>query len=466
MNGASQVSMKQQGPVQGADDLMADWEKICVSLRAMHGTQTFDNWLASIKPGELAGSTLVLSLPNRFLANYVKANYVDSIRDVVRKEMPSAQDVRLIVKPIPVTADAKDGANTKAAPVTEIESARDRLGTPLDERLTFDSFVVGKPNEFCYAAARKVAEGKLEFNPLFVHGSVGLGKTHILQAIAWEVKNRNPKARVIYMSAERFMYRFINALRYDTIMKFKEEMRAADLLLIDDVQFLAGKESTQEEFFHTFNYLIDNGRQMVISADRSPADLQGVEERIRSRLSWGLVADVHPMDYELRLGILQSKSQKLNGVDVPQDVMQFLARHITSNARELEGSLIRIAAHAQLLNKPITLDLSRDVLQDVLRANNRRITVKDIQREVAEHFAVRLSDMLSTKRTRVLVRPRQIAMYLAKQMTTKSLPEIARDFQGKDHTTVMYAVRRIEEMRQTDSDLDSDLTLLRRRLEA
>lgn len=441
----------------GGQDLDGPWQKICASLRATHGAQTFDNWMASIRPSELAGSTLVLALPNRFMANYVKANYVDSIREEVRKELPTAQDVRLVVK----TMQDMPKPTAQAEPVS-----KDRLSTPLDERLTFDSFVVGKPNEFCVAAAKKVAEGKTDFNPLFVHGGVGLGKTHILQAIAWEFKQRKADARVIYMSAERFMYRFINALRYDTILKFKQEMRSADLLLIDDVQFLAGKESTQEEFFHTFNYLIDNARQMVISADRSPSDLTGVEERIRSRLSWGLVADVHPMDYELRLGILQSKAQKLQHADVSEDVLQFLARNITSNARELEGALIRITAHAQLLNKPVTLDLTRDVLQDVLRANHRRITVKEIQRQVADHYAIRVNDMLSSRRTRNLVRPRQVAMFLSKQLTTRSLPEIAREFHGKDHTTVMYAVRRVEELRLTDSDLDNDLTLLRRRLEA
>jgi len=438
-------------------NLDASWQKICANLRAAHGAQTFDNWMASIRPSELAGSTLVLALPNRFMANYVKANYVDSIREQVRKELPKAQDVRLVVK----TMQDMPKPSAQAEPVS-----KDRLSTPLDERLTFDSFVVGKPNEFCVAAAKKVAEGKTDFNPLFVHGGVGLGKTHILQAIAWEFKQRKADARVIYMSAERFMYRFINALRYDTILKFKQEMRSADLLLIDDVQFLAGKESTQEEFFHTFNYLIDNARQMVISADRSPSDLTGVEERIRSRLSWGLVADVHPMDYELRLGILQSKAQRLQHADVGEDVLQFLARNITSNARELEGALIRITAHAQLLNKPVTLDLTRDVLQDVLRANHRRITVKEIQRQVADHYAIRVNDMLSSRRTRNLVRPRQVAMFLSKQLTTRSLPEIAREFHGKDHTTVMYAVRRVEELRLTDSDLDNDLTLLRRRLEA
>lgn len=443
---------------RASQNLNEPWEKICANLRTVHGVQTFDNWMASIRPGELAGSTLVLALPNRFMANYVKANYVDSIREQVRKELPVAQDVRLVVKTMQEAP--------KAPTQTAEPAAKDRLSTPLDERLTFDSFVVGKPNEFCYAAAKKVAEGKTDFNPLFVHGGVGLGKTHILQAIAWEFKQRKADARVIYMSAERFMYRFINALRYDTILKFKQEMRSADLLLVDDVQFLAGKESTQEEFFHTFNYLIDNARQMVISADRSPSDLTGVEERIRSRLSWGLVADVHPMDYELRLGILQSKAQKLQHADAGEDVLQFLARNITSNARELEGALIRITAHAQLLNKPVTLDLTRDVLQDVLRANHRRITVKEIQRQVADHYAIRVNDMLSSRRTRNLVRPRQVAMFLSKQLTTRSLPEIAREFHGKDHTTVMYAVRRVEELRLTDSDLDNDLTLLRRRLEA
>ncbi|MFZ5610570.1 MAG: chromosomal replication initiator protein DnaA [Pseudomonadota bacterium] len=446
-------------------DLRAAWQRVCNRLRQVHGAQTYDNWFARIIPDSLAGSTLVLTLPNRFMANYVKANFVDSIRDQLGHELPVARDVRLVVG----TPAAPKGAHAAdpACAMRALPAPRERLGTPLDERLTFESFVVGKPNEFCYAAARKVAQGRTaEFNPLFIHGGVGLGKTHILQAIAWEVTRREPAARVLYMSAERFMYRFINALRYDTILKFKEEMRSVDLLLIDDVQFLAGKESTQEEFFHTFNFLVDNAKQMVISADRSPADLEGVEERIRSRLSWGLVADVHPMDYELRLGILQAKAARLGErAAVPEEVLQFLARHITSNARELEGALIRIVAHAQLLNVPPTLDVTREVLQDVLRANHRRMTVKDIQREVAEHYNIRLADLLSSRRTRTVVRPRQVAMFLAKKLTTRSLPEIAREFHGKDHTTVMYAVRRIEELAQTDSELDHDLTLLRRRLE-
>jgi chromosomal replication initiator protein len=261
------------------------------------------------------------------------------------------------------------------------------------------------------------------------------------------------------------MYQFIRALRYKDTMSFKQQFRSVDVLMIDDVQFISGKESTQEEFFHTFNALVDFNRQVVISADRSPSDLEGIEERIRSRLGWGMVADLQPTDYELRLGILQSKCERLERAEVPLRVLEFLAHRITSNVRELEGALNRVVAYSTLVGRPITLELTQDVLQDLLRANDRRVTIEDIQRRVADYFNLRLSDMLAKRRAQSIVRPRQVAMYLAKQLTTRSLPEIGRKFGGRDHTTVMHAVRRIEELRQTDSSIAEDVDLLRRILE-
>lgn len=335
----------------------------------------------------------------------------------------------------------------------------------LDPRFTFENFVVGKPNELAHAAARRVAEASaVPFNPLFLYGSVGLGKTHLMHAIAWHVRRREPQKRVIYLSAEKFMFQFVKAVRYKDTMAFKEQFRSVDLLMIDDVQFLCGKDSTQEEFFYTFNALVDQNRQIVISADKSPSDLEGLEERMRSRLGWGLVADIHPTTYELRLGILQTKAEQL-GISVPIKVVEFLAHKITSNVRELEGALNRISAHASLVGRPVTIETAQEVLHDLLRANDRRITIEEIQKRVAEHFSIRMADMHSARRARAVARPRQVAMYLCKQLTPRSLPEIGRKFGGRDHTTVMHAVRKIEELRASDPNLSEDIELLRRMLE-
>ena len=340
----------------------------------------------------------------------------------------------------------------------------------LDHRFIFENFVVGKPNELAHAAARRVAEAcacpghSVPFNPLFLYGGVGLGKTHLMHAVAWYVRKHASDRKIIYLSAEKFMYQFIRALRYKSTMDFKDQFRSVDLLMIDDVQFIIGKESTQEEFFHTFNALVDANRQIVISADKSPSDLEGMEERMRSRLGWGLVADLHPTTYELRLGILQSKAEQ-SGLRISPKVMEFLAHKITSNVRELEGALNRIAAHAQLVGRAITLESAQEVLHDLLRAHDRRVTIDEIQKRVAEHYNIRLADMHSARRARAVARPRQVAMYLCKQLTPRSLPEIGRKFGGRDHTTVMHAVRKIEELRSTDRTLAEDIELLRRMLE-
>jgi chromosomal replication initiator protein len=341
------------------------------------------------------------------------------------------------------------------------------LSAPLDPRLTFDSFIVAKSNELAHAAARRVAEADgVAFNPLFLHGGVGLGKTHLMHAIAHQINARQPERRVIYLSAEKFMYQFIRAVRFKDTMSFKQQFRSVDVLMVDDVQFIAGKDATQEEFFHTFNALCDQNRQIVISCDRSPSDLDGIEERIRSRLGWGLVANIYPTDYELRLSILQAKAERIGAKGVPQKVLEFLAHRITSNIRELEGALNRIFAYSNLVGRPITLEGTQDVLQDLLRANDRRVTIEEIQKRVAEHFSIKLSDMHSPRRARAVARPRQIAMYLAKQLTTRSLPEIGRKFGKRDHTTVMHAVRRIDELREIDAAFAEDVDLLRRMLES
>ena len=291
------------------------------------------------------------------------------------------------------------------------------------------------------------------FNPLFLYGGVGLGKTHLMHAIAWHVRTHAPQRKVIYLRAEKFMYQFIRALRFRSTMDFKEQFRSVDLLMIDDVQFISGKDSTQEEFFHTFNALVDQNRQIVISADKSPSDLEGLEERMRSRLGWGLVADLHPTTYELRLGILQCQGRADRGSRCRRRCMEFLAHKITSNVRELEGALNRITAHTQLVGRDITLESAQELLHDLLRANERRVTIDEIQKKVAEHFNIKMAEMTSARRARIVARPRQVAMYLAKQLTPRSLPEIGRKFGGRDHTTVMHAVKKIEELTAADRAL-------------
>jgi chromosomal replication initiator protein len=367
------------------------------------------------------------------------------------------------IAPKPVTS--------KPARVTARRNDEDLPGASLDSRFTFDSFVVGKPNELAHAAARRVAEGgPVTFNPLFLYGGVGLGKTHLMHAIAHEIQIRQPHLRVLYLSAEQFMYRFVQALRERQIMDFKEIFRSVDVLMVDDVQFIAGKDSTQEEFFHTFNALVDQNKQIVISADRAPGEIKDLEDRIKSRMQCGLVVDLHPTDYELRLGILQQKAEiymaQYKGLHISAGVLEFLAHRITTNVRVLEGALTRLFAFASLVGREITLDLAQDCLADILRASDRKLTIEEIQRKVAEHYNIRLSDMIGPKRLRNIARPRQVAMYLAKQLTPRSLPEIGRRFGGRDHTTIIHGVRKIEELMTSDSQLNDDLQLLRRLLQS
>ena len=375
--------------------------------------------------------------------------------------LPCATQERALAAPAivrPVEAAPVETANEVAA--------LEDLGARLDPRFTFGTFVVGKPNEFAVAAAERVATSpKPLFNPLFLYGGVGLGKTHLMHAIAHRVKELDPRRRVVYLSAEKFMYQFVRALRSKDTMSFKELFRSVDLLMVDDVQFISGKDSTQEEFFHTFNTLVDRGRQIVISADRSPSDLSGLEERIRSRLGWGLVADIHPTTYELRLGILQAKAEQLR-VQIPERVLEFLATRITSNVRELEGAMNRIVHQASLVQKTISIDMAQEVLKDLLRANDRRVTIEEIQKAVVEHYSIRMSDMVSARRSRAVARPRQVAMYLAKQLTPRSLPEIGKKFGGRDHTTVMHAVRQVERLSGEDRAIADDVEALRRKLQA
>jgi chromosomal replication initiator protein len=465
------------GPDPG-DQIAAQWARVRGRLRAEFGDAAFGSWLKPMTLAEMRKSTARIAVPTRFMRDWVATHYGERIRALWQEENQAIRSVDIIVDPNPRAA-AGGGRHPAAdddaaiagdrAAVADVAfpgaSRRVDISARLDPRLTFENFVVGKPNELAYAASRRVAESTtVPFNPLFLYGGVGLGKTHLMHAIAQHILKRRPDRRVIYLTAEKFMYQFVRALRHKDIMAFKELFRSVEVLMIDDVQFISGKDSTQEEFFHTFNALVDQNRQVVISADKSPSDLEGIEERMKSRLGWGLVADIHPTTYELRLGILQAKAEQLE-VEIPPKVIEFLAHKITSNVRELEGALNRIVAHATLVGRAITLEATQEVLHDLLRANDRRVTIEEIQKRVAEHFNIRLSDMHSARRARAVARPRQVAMYLAKQLTSRSLPEIGRKFGGRDHTTVMHAVRKVDELRSLDNGFAEDVELLRRMLE-
>ncbi len=455
--------------------MVAQWGRVRAQLRGEYGEAAFNSWLKPLSMSEVAEDRVRVAVPTRFMRDWIDSNYRQRLIELWQQENPDVVEVEVIVEPSPTSSTAPKiirHEEPEEAPIIEESKhtlreapARIEDSAALDPRFTFTNFVVGRSNELAHAAARRVAESnEVPFNPLFLYGGVGLGKTHLMHAIAWHICRRDPARRVLYMSAEKFMYQFIRALRYKTTMDFKEQFRSVDVLMIDDIQFIAGKDSTQEEFFHTFNALVDRNRQIVISADKSPSDIEGLEERLKSRLGWGLVADIHPTDYELRLGILQSKAEQLDA-DIPPKLLEFLAHKITSNVRELEGALNRIVAHATLVGRPITLESAQEVLHDLLRANDRRVTIDEIQKRVAEHFNIRLADMHSARRARAVARPRQVAMFLSKQLTSRSLPEIGRKFGGRDHTTVMHAVRKIEELRASDSSFDEDIELLRRMLE-
>jgi len=448
------------------------WGRVRGQLQSVIGKDAFQNWIEPLNLLKVTDGVACFSAPTSFVGTWVDRNYGDKIASMMTAEGIVVNRLgfkaEVMVKNEAKTNAVKPAANpTTSAPT----GSKDLLGAPLDKRFTFDRFVVGKPNELAHAAARRVAKGgPVTFNPLFLYGGVGLGKTHLMHAIAWEIKERDPNAKILYLSAEQFMYRFVQALRFKDTMSFKELFRSVDVLMVDDVQFIAGKNSTQDEFFHTFNALIDQNKQIIISADRAPGEIDGLEDRIKSRLQWGLVVDLHPTDYELRLGILQSKAEtqfaQYPEVRLTDGVLEFIAHRISNNVRVLEGALTRLFAFASLVGREVTLDVVQECLADILRASDRKVTIDEIIRKVADHYNLRLNDILSPRRARSVARPRQVAMFLAKRLTSKSLPEIGRRFGGRDHTTVIHAVKKIEELRAVDNQIAEDVELLRRMLEA
>jgi chromosomal replication initiator protein len=452
------------------EQLAALWARIRGRLQQEVGEVVYRTWLRNMTLAGVDGDEVTILLPSTFQRDWVRMHHADRLNALWQAEGIGIRRVEFQAsKPgaaAPIDPQPEQAApyqpDAQASEAASLgESRLSDISAPLDPRFHFENFVVGKPNEFAYACARRVAElpNSPGFNPLFLYGDVGLGKTHLMHAIGLDIKKRSAATQVAYMSAEKFMYRFITAIRSKSTMDFKDQLRSVDVLMIDDLQFLMGKDNTQEEFFHTFNALIDSGRQIVVSADKSPSDLAGIEGRLRTRLGCGMVADLHATTFELRISILDSKASRA-GVAVPSTVLEFLAHKVDTNVRELEGCLNRLVAHASLFNRPITLETTQTVLHDILRAHDRRVTIEEIQKRVAEHWGLRVTDMTSSRRARTVARPRQVAMYLSKQFTDRSLPEIGRMFGNRDHTTVMHAVTRVTELMAADPDFKEQVELM------
>lgn len=463
------------------------WSRVKGRLRSSVGEDVYSSWFARMDLESLQQESVHLSVPTRFLKSWIQTHYAERVLTCWQAEMPEVHRVDLTVrsamrhaapvKEAPAPADlrrdnGRPAPELRATAIAPVSASHDALGgSPLDPRLTFGSFVVGRSNTLAHAAARQVAEGRrgdsVMFNPLYIHAGVGLGKTHLLQAVTW-AGNSGTERKVLYLTAEKFMYGFVAALKTQTALAFKEALRGIDVLVIDDLQFLQGK-TTQAEFCHTLNALIDAGRQVVIAADRPPSDLESLDERVRSRLAGGLVVEMASLGEELRLGILKSRVTAARAhhasFDVPAAVLDYLARTITHNGRDLEGAINRLLAHSKLNAQPVTLEMAEREVRDLIRPQEpKRIKIEDIQRVVARQYNVSRSDLLSSRRTANVVRPRQVAMYLAKMLTPRSLPEIGRRFGGRDHTTVLHAVRKIEALVARDAALSDEVESLKRQL--
>jgi chromosomal replication initiator protein len=466
------------------------WTRVKNRLRAEVGDDVYSSWFARMELDGSEGDTVKLSVPTRFLKSWIQSHYAERVLACWQAEESAFSRIELTVrsavirtlspkcKPAELPAqreprEVKFNGTELRHTIAPISAAHEGLGgSPLDPRLTFETFVVGRSNTLAHAAAKQVAQGRrgdaVMFNPLYIHSGVGLGKTHLLQSVAW-AGNSGAERKVLYLTAERFMYGFVAALRAQNALAFKEALRAIDVLVIDDLQFLQGK-STQAEFCHTLNALIDAGRQVVIAADRPPSDLESLEERVRSRLAGGLVVEIGSLGEELRLEILKCRAaaakQHHPGFDVPDAVLAFIAKSVTHNGRDLEGALNRLLAHSKLTAQPVTLEMAEREVRDLIRPQEpKRVKIEDIQRVVARQYNVSRADLLSSRRTANVVRPRQVAMYLAKTLTLRSLPEIGRRFGGRDHTTVLHAVRKIENLVNTDTGLAQEIELLKRQLQ-
>jgi chromosomal replication initiator protein len=467
------------------------WRRVKERLRAEVGEDIFQSWFTRMELEGVEDITARLSVPTRFLKSWIQSHYIDRVLACWQQEMPEIQKIDVnvrsaVIRTVPPKVKQPELAETSRDPrlprldigdlraaYAPVSTGHDALGgSPLDLRLTFESFVVGRSNTLAHAAAKQVAAARrgepVMFNPLYIHAGVGLGKTHLLQSITW-AGNQGSDRKVLYLTAEKFMYGFVSALRTQTALAFKEALRGIDVLVIDDLQFLQGK-STQSEFCHTLNALIDAGRQVVIAADRAPTDLESLDDRVRSRLAGGLVVEMGPLGEELRLEILKTRvgaaRQYHPSFDVPAPVLAYIAKSVTHNGRDLEGAINRLLAHNKLTGQPVTMEMAEREVRDLIRPQEpKRVKIEDIQRIVARQYNVSRADLLSSRRTANVVRPRQVAMYLAKTLTLRSLPEIGRRFGGRDHTTVLHAVRKIEGLVGNDAMLADEIEVLKRQLQ-
>lgn len=436
------------------DNLISFWDQVKKALITHYGEAIFKSWFSIIEPEKCQDQTLILSVPTPFTKDWIRANYLRSITDLCLKNASHLRFVELVVRDNAQRVSSAAATTVNPAPEPAVD-----LSAILNARYTFNNFVVGAPNELAYASAKAIAEFSGSSNPLFLHGAVGLGKTHLMQSIAWHAKQSYAKKRVVYMSAENFMHHFIRALRSKEMIEFKEAFRKIDVLMIDDIHFICGKDSTQKEFLHVFNGMLDQQKQVVIASSISPIKLGDMGQELRSRLSWGLTVDLQETNYQLRLAILRSKARQLN-IEIPEEILVFLATKITSSIRELEGALNKVVAHRDFTGGIINLENIQPLLSGLLRPVRRNISIADVQNKVCTHYNIDKQDLTSGSRVREVVRARQIAMYLAKQLTTKSLLEIAYSFNKKDHTTVMHAIRTIEELNSSQDQVSQELKLL------
>ena len=438
------------------------WDKISEALRSEVSGEVFDRWFKAVEPVEITGQHLTLKVPNDIYRFWIEDNYIGSLRAAILLVVKGALDVRFVcdsTAAVPVPEVRREPVRVAE---TEQETEEKAVANGMNPRNTFETFVVGKNNDFAHAACLAVGKtpGKV-YNPLFFYGGVGLGKTHLMHAIGQHVLTNRKGAKVAYVTREKFANEFIDGIQNGTLVKFRKRYRQVDVLLIDDIHFFAGKERSQEEFFHTFNALLEGGRQIILTCDRYPKEIEGLEERLKSRFGWGLPVCIEPPELETRVAILHKKAEEF-GVNLPSEVGFFIAKRIRSNIRELEGSLRRVMATANFTGKPITLEFAKETLRDLIALQDKLVTIDNIQKTVAEYYKIRGSDLLSNRRSRSITRPRQLAMSLSKELTNHSLPEIGSAFGGRDHTTVLHACRKIVELRESDSRINEDyINLLR-----
>ncbi len=431
------------------------WNRALDQIEKKLSKPSFETWLKSTKAHALQGDTLIITAPNDFARDWLESRYSNLIAETLYDLTGEELDVKFIIPPN--QAEEEFDVQAPKKKVNKDDGA-EFPQSMLNSKYTFDTFVIGSGNRFAHAASLAVAEAPAKaYNPLFIYGGVGLGKTHLMHAIGHYVLDHNPAAKVVYLSSEKFTNEFINSIRDNKAVEFRNKYRNVDVLLIDDIQFLAGKEQTQEEFFHTFNTLHEESKQIVISSDRPPKEIPTLEDRLRSRFEWGLITDITPPDLETRIAILRKKA-KADGLVIPNEVMLYIANQIDSNIRELEGALIRVVAYSSLINKDINADLAAEALKDIIPSSKPRvITIQDIQQIVGQEFNIKLDDFKAKKRTKSVAFPRQIAMYLSRELTDFSLPKIGEEFGGRDHTTVIHAHEKISKLVQTDTDLQKQI---------